>query len=186
MGLGNPGSQYESTRHNAGFWFVDAVARQFGGEFRHVAKFYADVASIHCAGEKVWLLKPTTFMNLSGKSVGAFARYYNIPLAEILVAYDEIDLPPGTVRIKFDGGHGGHNGMRDIFAHLDKAFWRLRIGVGHPGHKDQVVNYVLGAPSRQDAALIEEGTNRALTVLPDIVAGQMPAAMNSLHSKAGE
>jgi PTH1 family peptidyl-tRNA hydrolase len=148
-----------------------------------VPKFFADVASIECADEKLWLLKPVTFMNLSGQSVSAFVRYYNIALQEMLVAYDEIDLPPGVARLKMAGGHGGHNGMRDIFSHLGKDFWRLRIGVGHPGHKDQVVNYVLGIPSCTDRQLIESSQQRVLDILPDIAVGKMSAAMNALHSR---
>ena len=183
VGLGNPGPKYDQTRHNAGFWFVDALANQYQGRFQSENRFSGEICSLQVSGMKLRLLKPMTFMNKSGLAVRQVADYYNIPLNQVLVAYDEIDLPPGSVRLKFDGGHGGHNGMRDIFTHLGKNFWRLRIGVGHPGHRDDVVNYVLGRPSRFDQNLIDESMAEVETVFSDILAGETEKAMNILHQK---
>jgi peptidyl-tRNA hydrolase, PTH1 family len=182
-GLGNPGPRYTETRHNAGFWFVDALARRHGGGLRQENKFAGEVARITLGGRDVWLLKPQTFMNRSGQSLKLLAAFYRVPVEAILVVHDEIDLPPGEARLKRGGGHGGHNGLRDIMAHLGGNFLRLRLGVGHPGHKDQVVDYVLHRPSREDEAQILGSIDRALDVMPEVVAGELERAMHKLHSK---
>jgi PTH1 family peptidyl-tRNA hydrolase len=181
VGLGNPGEKYTKTRHNAGFWLTDELANQFHGQFRAEQKFSAKVAKIMIGSSEVWLSQPTTFMNRSGVSVHQIANFYKIPAEEILVAHDEIDLPPGTIRLKQGGGHGGHNGLRDITQQIGKTFWRLRIGVGHPGHKDQVVNYVLGHAGKTDEAFIYDNIAAAVNVTSLIVAGKFEKAMNQLH-----
>lgn len=186
VGLGNPGQKYSSTRHNAGFWFLDLLARQFHADFRTESKFKGEVASFNHNGERVWLLKPATFMNLSGESLGPFARFYQIAPENILVVHDEIDLPPGTVRFKKGGGHGGNNGLRSIFSHFSKEFWRLRIGVGHPGDRDQVISYVTQTPSAKDRQLIDESIDKAMETMPDVLAGDMGAAMQILHQKPNQ
>ena len=183
VGLGNPGSKYEATRHNAGFWFVDQAARAHRGIFRADARFQGEVCKILIGGAECWLLKPSTFMNHSGRSVSALAGYYKIKPENILVAHDELDLPAGTVRLKKGGGHGGHNGLRDIIAALGgNQFWRLRMGIDHPGNRDQVVDYVLSKPSKEDAAAIIQGAESALGYLERICAGGQEAVMNGLHS----
>jgi PTH1 family peptidyl-tRNA hydrolase len=183
-GLGNPGPEYDQTRHNAGFWFVDELARRHGGQFRRESKFAGEVCRILIGGQDLWLLKPQTFMNRSGQSLKLMTSFYKVELGEVLVAHDEIDLPPGTTRLKRGGGHGGHNGLRDIMAQLGKDFWRLRIGVGHPGSKEQVVNYVLGRPSRDEDTLIRQDIDAAADLLDRIVGGDIQKAMNQLHSRA--
>lgn len=183
VGLGNPGQEYAETRHNAGFWFINAVVREQRIDLRNEKRFSGDVGKIETEGSRCWLLKPATFMNLSGRSVAALASYYNIPAAETIVVYDEIDLPPGTVRFKFGGGHGGHNGMRDIIQQLGTAdFHRVRIGVGHPGHKDQVVPYVLGRPPQTERELILSAIDNVLAELPAILRGEYEKVMHRLHS----
>ena len=183
VGLGNPGPQYEETRHNAGFWFVENIARQFGEQFRTENKFFGDVAKVNIGGNPVWLLKPGTFMNRSGQAVSALANFYKIPLENILVAHDELDLEPGVARLKKGGGHGGHNGLRDIIAHMgSKEFMRLRIAVGHPGNSKQVSNYVLSRASADEQQLIEQAMSKAQEVLPQVVSGEFQKAMNTLHS----
>lgn len=183
VGLGNPGPQYEDTRHNAGFWFVDAIAHQCGEQFRTENKFHGEVAKVIIQGKQVWLLKPSTFMNRSGQSVSALANFYKIPLESILVAHDELDLEPGVARLKKGGGHGGHNGLRDIVAHMGgKDFMRLRIAIGHPGNSKQVSNYVLSRASADDQILIDNAMDKALGVLPHVVNGDFQKAMNTLHS----
>lgn len=183
VGLGNPGGNYEQTRHNAGFWCADALAQRNGGVFRVEAKFQAQVCRISLAQRECWLLKPTTFMNRSGLAVAALAGFYKIPVENILVVHDELDLPPGVVRLKQGGGHGGHNGLRDIIAQLGASFMRLRIGIGHPGNRDAVVDYVLQCPSVVDRQQIEAAMDTALLVIPDVVHGEMQRAMHSLHSQ---
>lgn len=181
-GLGNPGARYQDTRHNAGFWFVDRVAAAHGVEFRSVPRLFGEVAELRLGPVLVRLLKPSTFMNESGRSVGALVRYYAVPAASVLVAHDEIDLPAGTVRLKRGGGHGGHNGLRDVIAQLGAPeFARLRIGVGHPGHKDQVIGYVLSRPGAQERAWIDEALARAAQRFDDIVLEGLEQAMNELH-----
>jgi len=183
VGLGNPGPKYEQTRHNAGFWFVDALAERYGGVFRNESKFSSECARVNIAGHDVWLVKPQTFMNRSGLAVRQVTDFYRIQPAETLVAHDEIDLPPGTIRLKFKGGHGGHNGLRDIFSHFGKEFWRLRIGVGHPGDKNEVINAVLGRPSKAEAELIQQTLDAAEALAPAIVQGEFEKAMNELHRR---
>ena len=183
VGLGNPGAEYEQTRHNAGFWFVDALARAAGCALRGEARFHADVARCTLHGHDCRLQKPTTFMNRSGQAVAALAKFLRIPPGESLVVHDELDLPPGTARLKKGGGHGGHNGLRDLIAHLGtQDFLRLRLGVGHPGDRSQVVDYVLHRPSREDHELINAAMQRALEVMPLAIAGEFERAMHRLHS----
>lgn len=183
VGLGNPGGQYEETRHNAGFWFVDLLARRHGGVFKSESKFHGQSCRINVAGRECWLLKPTTFMNRSGQSVSSLANYFKIPLEQILVAHDELDLPPGVLRLKQGGGHAGHNGLRDIMSAMGgRDFWRLRIGIDHPGNAKQVVNYVLGRPSRQDADAIGDALDEGERALENILDGEFQRAMNRLHS----
>lgn len=184
VGLGNPGARYESTRHNAGFWFAEAAARRLNAQFRPEKRFQGRVAEGVWHGEKVRLLMPDTYMNHSGRSVGALAGFFRIPAERVLVAHDEIDLPPGTVRLKTGGGHGGHNGLRDIIGQLGSPeFTRLRIGVGHPGLADDVVDYVLNRPGKAEQADIEASIDAACDVLPEILDGDLPAAMRVLHTK---
>ncbi len=182
VGLGNPGREYEATRHNAGFWWVDEFARKNQIAFKSENKFHALAARAVMHGHEVHLLKPQTFMNVSGRSVGALAQFYKIEPAQILVVHDELDLPPGSAKLKLGGGHGGHNGLKDIIAHLgSRDFWRLRIGIGHPGDRAEVVNFVLNAPRKEEQALIEDALQRAQEVAPLIVEGKLEAAMQNLH-----
>lgn len=185
VGLGNPGSQYVRTRHNVGFWLLDRLTAA-GADLRTESKFQAEVGTLKLGGRRVALLKPTTFMNLSGQAVGAYARYYKIPPAAILVVHDELDLAPGTVRLKRGGGHGGHNGLRDITAQIGAEFLRLRLGIGHPGSADKVVEYVLGNPPTDDRLAIEDAIARGVSVLPEVVAGQTDKIMNQLNRRAGD
>ena len=185
-GLGNPGGQYEATRHNAGFWFVDQIARRAGATLRHENKFHGHAAKVTLHGFDVWLLKPKTFMNLSGQSVAALSKFYKIEPPNILVVHDEIDLPPGTVRLKRGGGHGGNNGLRDIIAKLGKDFARLRIGVGRPAHSSEVTNYVLHRPSVDDHISIERAMDEGEGVLSLMLEDGLEKATNKLHSKGGE
>jgi len=182
VGLGNPGSQYEPTRHNAGFWFVDELVRRCRQSFRSEQRFHGEVARCLLDGNECRLQKPMTFMNRSGQAVSSLARFFKIPLQQILVVHDELDLPPGTIRLKKGGGHGGHNGLRDLISHLgSKDFYRLRVGIGHPGHRDQVVDYVLRKPSKEDRRQIDDAIYDALNVMADVVEGKFELAMNSLH-----
>ena len=185
VGLGNPGPQYEPTRHNAGFWFVDEAVNHCGDSFRPQSRVSSELARCLLDGRECRLQKPMTFMNHSGQAVGELARFFKIPADEILIVHDELDLPPGTIRLKQGGGHGGHNGLRDIISHLGgKEFYRLRIGIGHPGHRDQVVDYVLNKPSKTDRSLMDDAISAALNVLPDIVQGKFQQAMHTLHSRS--
>jgi len=184
VGLGNPGPKYSETRHNAGFWFVEDLANAYRGRFLPEKKFHGEVARINLEGSDIWLLKPETYMNRSGLSVVSLAAFYKIAPENILVAHDEIDLKAGTARLKSGGGHGGHNGLRDIISHLGtKDFQRLRIGVDHPGSKDMVVDYVLKRPDAKDRNAIEDSINDALRVMPKIAAGEWEKAMHQLHTK---
>lgn len=183
VGLGNPGSEYEATRHNAGFWFVDELARRHGAQFAHDKKFNAEACRVTIDGIDVRMLKPMAFMNRSGQPVRAMAQYFDVPAEKILVAHDEIDLPPGSVKLKQGGGHGGHNGLRDLVAHLGRDFARLRIGVGHPGHKDDVVDYVLKRPSRSDEETIRRAIDEAADVTPALLRAGFQKAMTTLHTK---
>jgi PTH1 family peptidyl-tRNA hydrolase len=183
VGLGNPGREYEATRHNAGFWWVDELARAHNASFRADSKFHGLVARASLHGHEVHLLKPQTFMNASGRGVIALALFYKILPDQILVVHDELDLPPGSAKLKLGGGHGGHNGLKDIIAHLGtKDFWRLRVGIGHPGDRAEVVNFVLNAPRKEEQVLINEALQRALDVAAPIIEGKMEAAMLKLHS----
>jgi peptidyl-tRNA hydrolase, PTH1 family len=183
VGLGNPGHEYEATRHNAGFWWVDEFARQHAAQFRAENKFHGLVARVQAQGRDTWLLKPQTFMNVSGRAVVALALFYKILPDEILVAHDELDLPPGSAKLKLGGGHGGHNGLKDVIAHLGtRDFWRLRIGIGHPGERGEASSYVLNAPRKEEQPLIEQALQRAQEVAPLIVEGRLEAAMLKLHS----
>ena len=183
VGLGNPGPEHARTRHNAGFWFADALAAQAGARFGLESKLFGETAKVEIAGQSVWLLKPATFMNLSGKSVTAALRYWKIEPEQMLVAHDELDLPPGVARFKFDGGHGGQNGLRDIIRLLGHGkFHRLRVAIGHPGHKDKVTPWVLGRPGQADEALILRAIDDALAALPLAVQGNMMDAMTRLHT----
>ena len=182
-GLGNPEDQYERTLHNAGFWFVDALARKYGGSFRYDKKFDADYCRIKLHGEDVWLVKPQSYMNLSGGPIRSIMDYYRLTIDELLVAHDEIDLPPGTTRLKKGGGHGGHNGLRDIIQHCGAEFVRLRLGVGHPGEKSQVTNYVLKRGSADVERAIEENIDDAMAVMPSLIEDGLNAATKALHTR---
>ena len=183
VGLGNPGSEHARTRHNAGFWFIDALAEQAGARFGLESKLFGETAKAVVAGRDVWLLKPATFMNLSGKSIAAALRYWKIEPEEMLVAHDELDMPPGVARLKFDGGHGGQNGLRDTMRLLGHGkFHRLRVGIGHPGHKDRVTSWVLGKPGRDDEASILRAIDDAIGALPLAMAGNFQDAMTRLHT----
>ncbi|EDY86775.1 peptidyl-tRNA hydrolase [gamma proteobacterium HTCC5015] len=183
VGLGNPGDKYTETRHNAGFWFLDEVAARYGASFRPDSKFQGEAASIRFEGRDIRLLKPTTFMNHSGRSISAMARFYKIPVEHILVAHDELDLDPGVARLKRAGGHGGHNGLRDTIAAMGKDFWRLRIGIGHPGHRDDVVGYVLKNASKSERQQITNSLMDVDDVLDTLLSGQLEKAMMQLHSR---
>jgi PTH1 family peptidyl-tRNA hydrolase len=184
VGLGNPGTEYARTRHNAGADFVTALAAAHGAALRAEARFHGLTARFTLVGEDLRLLVPQTWMNLSGKAVGAMAGFFKLAPAQILVAYDELDLPPGTVRFKQGGGHGGHNGVRDIMAALgnDGGFYRLRIGIGHPGHREQVTAHVLSRPNAADRERIDRCIDEAIRAMPEAVRGEWPLAMNRLNS----
>lgn len=183
VGLGNPGSEYEKTRHNVGAWFVDALAEQYQGSFRSETKFRGQLTKLNVAGSACWLLKPSTYINESGQSVSAVANFYKIPPASILIVHDELDFDAGVIRIKEGGGHGGHNGLRDIVRHLKtNDFFRIRVGIGHPGSKDRVTPYVLGVPSQADRSKIIKSIEDGLHVIPDLVSGEMDHAFKQLHS----
>ncbi|KTD23811.1 peptidyl-tRNA hydrolase, PTH1 family [Legionella lansingensis] len=183
IGLRNPGSAYEHTRHNAGGWFVQALAQRHGAAFKVDKKFHAELANFEIKGLPCKALLPLTFMNHSGLPAREVSQFYHIDAHEILVVHDELDLPTGRIKIKTGGGHGGHNGLRDLINHLGNSdFHRLRIGIGHPGHKDMVLNYVLGKPSAQDRQLIFDAIDRGIAVMPTILAGNIAGAMNLLHS----
>jgi PTH1 family peptidyl-tRNA hydrolase len=184
VGLGNPGPEYEQTRHNAGFWWIDEVARKLDASLVPDRSYYGLVARANRPDGPIWLLEPMTFMNLSGKSVAALARFFKIAPNEILVAHDELDLMPGQMKMKLGGGHAGHNGLRDIHAQLGTAdYWRLRLGIGHPGVKTEVVNYVLKKPSAEHREAIDKSIDQSLTALDLILAGDMERAMIKVHAK---
>ena len=183
VGLGNPGPDYDATRHNAGFWFVDGAARALKTSLAMDRSYHGLVARTTFADQTVWLLEPQTFMNLSGKSVAALARFFKINPDEILVVHDELDLPPGEAKLKFGGSHAGHNGLRDIHAQLGTSdYWRLRLGVGHPGVKSEVVHWVLKKPTLDHRIAIDQCIARALTALPALLAGDMNKAMLLIHT----
>lgn len=182
-GFGNPGSEYDRTRHNAGFWYVDELARQLGTTFTSDKRFFSQVASAQVDGRKLLLVKPMNYMNNSGQGLAAVARFFKIDSSKILVAHDELDIPPGHIRLKKGGGHGGHNGLRDSVAKLGNGdFWRLRIGIGHPGHKSAVSGYVLKRASADDQRLIDESIELALRESSTIIDGDINVATKELHS----
>ncbi|MDH5692279.1 MAG: aminoacyl-tRNA hydrolase [Gammaproteobacteria bacterium] len=183
VGLGNPGSKYDQTRHNAGFWFIDLLARKYGVSLRPDSKFNGEAAKAVIEHRDVWLLTPNTFMNRSGLAVQKLCQFYKIEPQEILVAHDELSFDAGTIRLKTGGGHAGHNGLRDIIAHLgNKDFHRLRIGIGHPGASHLVSDYVLKNPSQDDRISIEASLDRALLVTPLLIQGELQKAFHRLHS----
>jgi len=182
-GLGNPEDKYEKTLHNAGFWYVDALARKYAGNFRYEKKFDADCCRISIGDNEIWLVKPQSYMNLSGGPVRAAMDYYRLNTAQLLVAHDEIDLPPGTVRLKLGGGHGGHNGIRDVIRHCGADFMRLRLGVGHPGEKDMVTGHVLKRASSDVEAAVERNIDGAIAVLPLLIDDGLNAATKKLHTR---
>jgi peptidyl-tRNA hydrolase, PTH1 family len=186
VGLGNPGPEHLVTRHNAGFWFVDLLARRHGGEFRDYRKYSGETARITLNEREIILLKPTTYMNRSGLSVRQLSDFYKIAPEEILVAHDELDLPVGSVRLKQGGGHGGHNGLRDTIAHIGEAFWRLRLGIGHPGNKAEVIDYVLTRAPRAEEDVILETVSTAADVMPLLLEQGAERAMTRLYSRAGK
>ena len=185
-GLGNPGPEHQVTRHNAGFWFVDLLALRHGGEFRDYRKYSGETARINIVGQDIILLKPTTYMNRSGLSIRQLSEFFKIAPAAILVAHDELDLPVGSVRLKHGGGHGGHNGLRDTIAQIGEGFWRLRLGVGHPGNKTEVIDYVLTRAPRAEEDLILDAANLAADCMPLLLEQGAERAMTKLHSRAGK
>jgi peptidyl-tRNA hydrolase, PTH1 family len=183
VGLGNPGAEYARTRHNAGFWLVDELARRHGGTFRHEAKHQAELARVRMGGDEIWLAKPMTFMNRSGGPVSSILNFYKIAPAQMLVAHDEIDLPSGTVRLKDAGGAGGHNGLRDLIAAQGEGFWRLRIGVGHPGYKSGVVDFVLTHAGKDEQRVIDDTITAGADAIEEMLRDGAQIAMNKLHSR---
>ncbi len=182
VGLGNPGAEYTETRHNAGFWFCERLGRELGTSFAKESRFHGWTANARNAG--IWLLMPATFMNRSGQAVQALAHFYRVEPAEMLVIHDELDLPPGQMRLKFGGGLGGHNGLKDITSHLGtQDYWRLRLGIGHPGDRNEVVNYVLKPARREEQDEIDAAMDRALLAWPDIARGDMEAATRKINTK---
>jgi PTH1 family peptidyl-tRNA hydrolase len=184
VGLGNPGAEYARTRHNAGFWFVDELAH--GALFKRESRHQCGLARARVGDVELWLAKPTTYMNKSGAAVQSLAAFHRIAPAEILIVHDEIDLLPGDVRLKQGGGHGGHNGVRDVIATLGADFWRLRIGVGHPGSKEQVIDAVLDRPTGAEQRQIEGAMQRAHEVMAQLAAGEGQKAMHRLHTKESD
>jgi len=189
VGLGNPGAEYAQTRHNAGFWLVDELAVRHGGQWKVERRLNAETARIAVAGHEVWLIKPMAFMNRSGGPVRGFCDYLKVGVGEVLVAHDELDLPVGGVRLKLAGGAGGHNGLRDLITHLGADFWRLRLGIGHPGHRDEVVDYVLRRAPREEHEAILDSVARAANEFPRLLTEGADKVMNRLHTQpaaAGE
>jgi PTH1 family peptidyl-tRNA hydrolase len=185
VGLGNPGPEYEHTRHNAGFWWVDAAAQQLGASLQFDRAYHGLVARVNRAdADPLWLLQPMTFMNLSGKAVAPLARFFKIAPPEILVIHDELDLPPGQMKLKQGGGAAGHNGLKDLLAQLGSPdFWRLRIGIGHPGARGEVANWVLRRPPIEDRLAMNQCIADSLAALPQLLAGEMDRAMMKIHAK---
>ena len=182
-GLGNPGKDYQVHRHNAGFWFIESLANNLDSKFSSQSKFFGETAICLIGTNKVHLLKPKTFMNNSGQSVKALSSYYNIEPEEILVIHDDLDLTPGSVKIKMGGGHGGHNGLKDTIKALNTSdFYRLRLGIGHPGSKNEVVDFVLTPPGKTDSMLIEQAIKEAMDVIEPLVIGDVEQAMKKLHT----
>ena len=185
-GLGNPEEKYERTLHNAGFWFVDLLAESFGARFREERKFNADLCRIQIGNNEVRLLKPMTYMNRSGQSIQAVCNYFKIAPTEVLVVHDELDLPTGVARLKRGGGHGGHNGLRSVVAQIGREFFRLRLGVGHPGNRDMVIDYVLSRPSAGEEGELREAINEAVGVMPILLGHGDERAMTRLHTRNGQ
>jgi peptidyl-tRNA hydrolase, PTH1 family len=182
VGLGNPGAEYSETRHNAGFWFCERLARELGVTLAREPRFHGYAGNAR--GDNLWLLLPQTFMNRSGQSVGALLRFYRIEPEQMLVVHDELDLPPGQMRLKFGGGLGGHNGLKDITSHLGtQDYWRLRVGIGHPGDKNEVANYVLNPPRKEEAAEIDAALDRALLAWPLLARADFNAATQKINAK---
>jgi PTH1 family peptidyl-tRNA hydrolase len=183
VGLGNPGREYETTRHNAGFWLVEELARRHGGNFRLEPRFRAELARVQIAGREHWLVKPQDFMNNSGRVTAAVASFYKVDAPGILVAHDELDLPPGALRLKSGGGAGGHNGLKDLIAQFGDGFWRLRIGIGHPGSRELVTPYLLGRTSSEERIALELAVRAAADVLPDLFEHGAERVMQQLHTR---
>ena len=183
VGLGNPGPEHEDTRHNAGFWFVDELARRHDGRLKPERRYNADAGRVTIAGVALWLLKPMGYMNRSGLSVRSFCDYLQLPADQVLVVHDELDLPAGVARLKSGGGAGGHNGLKDVIAHFGDDFWRLRIGIGHPGNRDEVIDYVLQRPSAVDGRLMREAIELAVAEFPRLLTEGADKMMNRLHTK---
>jgi len=184
VGLGNPGKDYQPHRHNVGFWFCDALAHLYSGTFKKETKFFGDVAQVNIVGSSLRLLKPNTYMNHSGQSIQSIAKFYQINVDEILVAHDELDLNPGVARIKFSGGHGGHNGLRDTIKALNSNdFYRLRIGIGHPGDKSKVADFVLHTPNKSEVEPIQTALVNSLNVIEQVVKSDIDSAMKTLHTQ---
>jgi PTH1 family peptidyl-tRNA hydrolase len=183
VGLGNPGREYETTRHNAGFWLVDELARRHGGTFRLEPRFQAELARVRIAGEESWLVKPQDYMNNSGRVTAAVASFYKVEAGSLLVAHDELDLPPGALRLKSGGGAGGHNGLKDLIAHFGDAFWRLRIGVGHPGNRELVTPFLLGRTGKAERELIEGSLPEAADAVAMLLEQGAERAMQQLHTR---
>ena len=182
VGLGNPGVEHEDTRHNAGFWFVDELAARHDGRLKPERRYNANVGRATIAGTPLWLLKPMGYMNRSGQSVRAFYEYFQFPYEEVLFVHDELDLPVGAARLKRAGGAGGHNGLKDVIAHLGEDFWRIRIGIGHPGHRDEVIGYVLERASAVDERLMREAVELAVAEFPRLLTEGAEKMMNRLHT----
>jgi PTH1 family peptidyl-tRNA hydrolase len=183
VGLGNPGTEYARTRHNAGFQFIEELAQRHGAIFRSEPRHRAEAARARIAGDELWLMKPMNYMNRSGDAVRSVASFYKVPTEAILVAYDELDFPAGVVRLKQGGGAAGHNGMRDVIAQMGDGFWRLRIGIGHPGERSEVLDYVLGRPPAPETLLIHEALLAAADAVPVLLTEGAQVAMNRLHSR---
>ena len=184
VGLGNPGSEYAETRHNAGFWFCERLARELGTSFARESRYHGFVAKARVAGADLWLLMPQTFMNRSGQAVQALAHFYRIEPGEMLVVHDELDIPPGQLRLKYGGGLGGHNGLKDITGHLGtQDYWRLRVGIGHPGDRNDVINYVLKPPRREEREEIDAALDHALLAWPTLAKGEFNAATQKINTK---
>ncbi len=186
VGLGNPGAEHEDTRHNAGFWFVDELARRHDLRLKPERRYNAEAARGEIAGLPLWFLKPMGYMNRSGQSVRAFCDYLQLPPDQVLIVHDELDLPPGVARLKRGGGAGGHNGMKDVIAHLGEDFWRLRLGIGHPGHRELVIGYVLERPGAVEERLMREAIELAVAEFPRLLTEGAEKMMNRLHTSPPE
>ena len=182
VGLGNPGVEHEDTRHNAGFWFIDELARRHDVRLKPERRYNAEAGRVSIAGVPLWLLKPMGYMNRSGQSVRSFSEYFQIPSEEVLVVHDELDLPAGVARLKKGGGAGGHNGVKDVIAHFGEDFWRIRVGIGHPGNRDQVIDHVLERASAVEERLMREAIELAIAEFPRLITEGAEKMMNRLHT----